>query len=144
MKIRLLGCTALTLLVSSSALAEGHSQKTNHGDGNHLDIERVTEILEAVNLDLPEEGNIRIIVAKDEDGEILVEKHATKDHAWIEYAGKKPHHMPMRKSRGHGANRITMSQEAGSCVLKNIKLASVDAAVRAIVSACRAIHPPAP
>ncbi len=149
--------TALMLLVSFQAVADDHEKTkkiiVKDGEvieGEDVDFERIEEILKEVNVEVEDTGDMRIFVTKTDDGEVKVEKLMGKGGHWVGKMGDAPMHMmgegPHRiHMMKHRAPRAVMSKDAGNCVLKNIKNASTEAAAKAVVRACQAMHPaPAP
>ena len=108
------------------------------------DESELADIMAMVEEEVGGERDVEAYVTKDETGEIRMEKrpadhggHAIKRMRDIDRGGPgmhAAHHgKPMKMER--------MSEDAADCVLKNIKNASSDLAVMAVVKACSTLSP---
>lgn len=113
------------------------------------DIE-VTEIIERAKALAHEaggadgDGPVKVIVMKDDDGNVEVEKIVTGEGMFATPAMPPMHGVHRMKAFGipHGMQSPEpMNEATANCVLKNIRNAASDHAAVAVVRACRALNP---
>ena len=106
------------------------------------DESQLSDIREMVEKEIGDAKDIELYVTQDETGEIRMEKRA-----W-DHGGRAVKCMRHMGRDGPGMHAVhpgkpmkieTMSEDAAYCILKNIKNATTDLAVTAVVKACKTI-----
>jgi hypothetical protein len=134
---RLLPLIAL-LVLPFGLMADNHMKKVHKividsdGAASEADIGDIEEIIERI--DAEGDTQTRIVIARDHDGDVEVEK-------FVEKLGHGGHHAVMKRHHPGMGKMGKMSEDAAECVLKNIRNAQSDTAARAVVRACRTLNP---
>ena len=112
------------------------------GDGDNQ--EDLAEVMELIESGAGESQDIELYVLKDETGEITIDKTLPGHERRIARLKRgMDKSCPMAHAGHHGRSMKmeALSEDAADCVLKNIKNAATDLAVKAVVNACGALNP---
>ena len=140
--------TLLGLMLPYVVSAGGHKADTRIEKRGIVmkgaDESELADIMSMVEEEDGDDRDVEVYVTEDETGEVRMEKRRAH-HG--DHCAKRMRHMdrggPFTHAAHHGKTMKIerISEDAADCVLKNIKNASSDLAVMAVLKACKTLSP---